>query len=134
MNLHNENGAIDSATSESGLYMGDHGTLSLDTRRVLIQLLQGPTLDAERHSILWSALMRDEQLVRSRLSELFLVLVLDHDTKVAFTRRADTGDMDIPCLLRRAQLTFIDSVLILYLRQRLTQADTQGMRAVVATY
>lgn len=132
MNLHNENEAVDSATSESGLYIGDHGTLPLDTRRVLMQLLMGPALDAERHSILWSVLMRDEQLVRCRLSELFLDLVLDHDMKIAFTRRADTDDMDIPCLLRRAQLTFIDSVLILYLRQRLTQADTQGMRAVAA--
>src|SRR5690606_32806140 len=60
-------------------------------------------------------------------------LVLDHEMKIAFIRRADTVDLDIPCLLRHAKLTFIDSVLILYLRQRLTQADTQGMRAVVAT-
>ena len=35
-------------------------------------------------------------------------------------------------LLRRAQLTFIDSILLLHLRQRLTQADAQGDRAVVS--
>lgn len=132
MSLHKENDETESATPEAGLYMGDHSTLPLDTRRVLMQLLLGPALDAERHSILWPVLIRDEQLVRCRLSELFLDLVLDHDVKIAFTRRADTGDLDIPCLLRRAQLTFIDSVFILYLRQRLTQADTQGMRAVVS--
>lgn len=131
MNLHNENEVID--TTESGLYHGDHGTLPLETRRVLMQLLQGPALDAERHSILWSVLIRDEKQIRCRLSELFLDLVLDHDTKIAFTKRADTGDMDVPCLLRRAQLTFIDSVIILYLRQHLTQSDSQGTRAVVAT-
>jgi hypothetical protein len=132
MSLHNENEEIEPTKSEAGLYIGDHSTLPLDTRRVLMQLLQGPSLDAERHSILWPVLLRDEQLIRCRLSELFLDLILDHEIKIAFTRRADTGDMDIPCLLRRAQLTFIDSVFILYLRQRLTQADTQGMRAVVA--
>lgn len=132
MSLHKENEELDPAVSEAGLYMGDHSTLPLDTRRVLMQLLLGPALDAERHSILWPVLIRDEQLVRCRLSELFLDLVLDHDVKIAFTRRADTGDMVIPCLLRRAQLTFVDSVFILYLRQRLTQADTQGTRAVVS--
>jgi hypothetical protein len=52
--------------------------------------------------------------------------------QVAFTRRADTGELEVPCLLRRAPLTFIDSVFILYLRQRLTQAEAQGMRAVIA--
>ena len=35
-------------------------------------------------------------------------------------------------LLRRAQLTFIDSLLLLHLRQRLMQADAQGERVVVA--
>jgi hypothetical protein len=45
----------------------------------------------------------------------------------AFTRQADTGDLEVPLLLRRAQLTFIDSILLLHLRQRLTQADSQGI-------
>jgi hypothetical protein len=35
-------------------------------------------------------------------------------------------------LLRRAQLTFIDSTLLLYLRQQLTQAESHGERAVVS--
>jgi hypothetical protein len=120
------------ATLQSGLFLGDQGTLPLDTRRVLIQLLAGPTLDAARHSKLWPVLIKDEELIRSRLSDLFLELVLDRDLQVAFTRQADTGELEVPTLLRRAQLTFIDSALLLYLRQCLTQAETQGMRAVVA--
>jgi hypothetical protein len=117
---------------QSGLFLDDQGTLPLDTRRVLIQLLTGPTLDAARHSKLWPVLIKDEKQIRSRLSELFLDLVLDRDLQVAFTRQADTGELEVPTLLRRAQLTFIDSVLLLYLRQGLTRAETQGMRAVVA--
>jgi hypothetical protein len=113
-------------------YVSDHGILPIDTRRVLVQLLAGPSLEASRHSRLWPVLIRDEKVIRSRLSELFLELILDHDLQVAFTRQADTGELEVPTLLRRAPLTFIDSVLILYLRQRLTQADAQGMRAVVA--
>jgi hypothetical protein len=78
-------------------------------------------------------LLRDEALIRSRLAELFLDLVLDRDTQVAFTRQADAGDLEVPVLLRRAPLTFIDSVLLLFLRQRLSQADVHAERAVIAT-
>ena len=114
------------------LFAGDSGELALDTRRALVQLLAGPSLDGRRHSKLWPVLVRDETLVRRRLAELFLELVIDREVQVAFTRQTDTGDLDVPVLLRRAQLTFIDSVLLLHLRQRLTQADSHGDRAVVS--
>jgi hypothetical protein len=115
------------------LYVGDAGDLELDTRRVLVQLLAGPSLEARRHSHLWPILLRHEALIRGRLAELFLDLVLDRDMQVAFTRQADAGDLEVPVLLRRAPLTFIDSVLLLFLRQRLSQADVHAERAVIAT-
>jgi len=115
------------------LYPGDRGELSLDARRVLVQLLAGPSLDGQRHSKLWPILIRDEMAIRSRLSELFLQLVIDRDLQVAFTRQAETGDLEVPRLLRRANLTFLDSILLLHLRQRLTQAEAHGDRAVVST-
>jgi hypothetical protein len=119
--------------SANTLFMGDSGELALATRRVLVQLLAGPSLDGRRHPKLWPILARDEASIRSRLAELFLELVIDRDAQVAFTRQADTGDLEVPILLRRTQLSFIDSVLLLYLRQRLTQADSQGDRAVVSS-
>lgn len=121
-----------SETPTNTLFIGDSGELQLDTRRALIQLLQGPSLDGRRHPKLWPILVRDEGIIRRRLAELFLELVIDLDVQVAFTRQAETGDLEVPLLLRRAQLTFIDSILLLHLRQRLTQADTQGERAVVS--
>lgn len=119
--------------SATHLFMGDSGELALDARRALVQLLAGPSLDGRRHPKLWPILVRDEAVLRRRLAELFLELVIDRDVQVAFTRQADTGDLEVPLLLRRAQLTFIDSILLLHLRQRLTQADSQGDRAVVST-
>lgn len=119
--------------SDQALYHGDSGELSLDARRVLVQLLAGPSLDGQRHSKLWPILIRDEVAIRSRLSELFLQLVIDRDLQVAFTRQAETGDLEVPRLLRRANLTFLDSILLLHLRQRLTQAEAHGDRAVVST-
>ncbi|MES2743096.1 MAG: DUF4194 domain-containing protein [Pseudomonadota bacterium] len=124
--------SAEGAAPPSALFNGDCGELPLDTRRALVQLLSGPSLDGRRHPKLWPVLLRDEEVVKRRLAELFLELVIDHDMQVAFTRQADTGDLEVPLLLRRAQLTFIDSVLVLYLRQRLTQADSHGERAVVA--
>jgi len=115
------------------LYPGDAGELPLETRRALVQLLAGPSLEARRHPKLWPALVRDEAVIRRRLADLFLDLVMDVDQKVAFTRQADVGDVDSPILLRRSQLTFLDSILLLYLRQCLTQADARGERAVVST-
>ena len=114
------------------LFLNDTGELPLDTRRVLVQLLSGPSLEGRRHARLWSVLLRDEAVVRRRLSELFLELVLDYDLQVAFTSQVVEEALDIPILLRRAQLTFIDSVLLLFLRQRLTQADSHGERAVIS--
>ncbi len=115
-----------------GLFEGDTGELPHETRRVFVQLLAGPSLDGRRHSKLWPVLIRDERTIRARLCELFLELVIDRDLQVAFTRRAEVGDLEAPVLLRVAQLTFLDSVLLLFLRQRLTEADAQGQRAVVS--
>jgi len=58
--------------------------------------------------------------------------VIDLDQEVAFTRQVLSDELEIPILLRRAPLTFLDSVLLLFLRQRLTQSDAQGERAVLA--
>ena len=138
MNWPEQEPAIMPSTADEGappataLFIGDTGELPLDARRTLVQLLSGPSLDGRRHPKLWPILLRDEQAIRHRLAELFLELVIDRDMQVAFTRQADTGDLEVPLLLRRAQLTFIDSILLLHLRQRLTQADAQGERAVVS--
>jgi len=126
---------IDNAQSENNaneLFQGDKGELRLDTRRVLVQLLSGPFLDSRRHSKLWPVLIRDETIIRRRLADLFLELDIDRDLQVAFTRQAEQNEIEFPTLLRRAQLTFIDSVLLLYLRQQLAQAASRGERAVVS--
>ncbi len=118
--------------SREGVYPGDAGTLPLEARRVLVQLLAGPSLDRRRHPRLWPALLRYEPDIRSRLADLFLELVLDADLHVAFVRQADTGELETPVLLRRTPLTFLESVLLLYLRELLAQADVRGERAVVS--
>lgn len=120
-------------TAFVGLFAGDTGQLRLDTRRVIVQLLLGPSLEARRQSKLWPVLVRDEAMVRSRLHELFLDLVIDREQEVAFTRQVGSSELELPVLLRRTPLTLLDSALLLYLRQRLTESDAQLERAVVST-
>jgi len=112
------------------LYSGDNGQLALETRRALCKLLSGPFLDSDHPS--WFALLRDEQVVRSRLSELFLELVIDRERKVAFSRQAATSEFEAPVLLRSQALTFLESVLLLHLRHALVESEGQDQRAVVS--
>lgn len=122
----------DAPAAEIATFRGDTGVLPIDTRRVLVQLLLGPSVDARRQSKLWPVLLRDEAAIRSRMHDLFLEVVIDHEQRVAFTRQVVSEELDAPILLRKASLTFLETALLLFLRQRLTQADAQGDRAVVS--
>lgn len=123
----------DYAVRNIGLFDGDAGELPLETRRVLVQLLLGPALDERRHPELWPILLRDEAVVRQRLGDLFLLLILDRERGIAFLRQAVSEELSIPVLLRKAPLTFIDSALLLHLREKLAQADARVERAAVST-
>lgn len=134
-----ENGATSSHAAavveehkEEAIFLGDTGSLPIDTRRVLVQLLLGPSVDARRQTKLWPVLLRDETVIRSRMHELFLEVVIDHEQQVAFTRQVTSEELEVPILLRKASLTFLETALLLFLRQRLTQADAEGERAVVS--
>lgn len=118
-------------SAPGALFVGDTGVLPLDVRRLLCQLLAGPCVDAARHAALWPVLLRYEVTLRSQLCELFLELVVDRDAGVAFVRQADTGELETPVLLRSLPLSFIDTVLLLHLRQQLLEGEAQGLRAVV---
>ncbi len=137
MQLHNEPEGIepteDPVGAERTLFPGDTGALDSSARRILVQLLSGPSLEAERHPNLWPVLLNQEAAIRSRLSELFLELVLDRETGVAFTRQALVDPTQhLPRLLRTVSLTLLDSILLLHLRQLMAQAQVRGERCVVS--
>lgn len=114
------------SAAEARRWPGDTGTLSIDARRALLKLIQGPYLSATRAPGPWSALLADEGLIRSRLHDLFLDLVLDREAGFAFVRNADTGEQDAPVAVRSEQLTFIDTAMLLVLRQMLLSGENDG--------
>ena len=113
----------------AALWDGDSGTLRDPSRRALVQLLRGPYLSAASHGRLWTALLADEDAIRSRLSDMFLELITDDAAQLAFVRNAGT-EIDAPKVMRTATLTFLDTALLLHLRQQLLHEST-GYKAIV---
>jgi hypothetical protein len=99
------------------LWPGDTGTLPEASRRALAALLKGPYISAERHSGLWDSLISDRAAIESRLADLFLDLVLDQEVGVAFIRGVRTDQLKAPQVVRTRNLTFIQTALLLHLRQ-----------------
>ncbi len=114
--------ADDLGHNPSGLWSGDTGTLGERTRRVLLELLKGPYVSGTQAPQLWAALVADEGLVRSRLHDLFLDLVIDRVDEFAFTRKIVTDEIDAPAAVRSERLTFLDTAMLLVLRQLLLAA------------
>lgn len=109
------------------LFAGDTGTLTRSARFALCKLLAGPFVDAE--SAHWPTVALHEAQLRSRLADLLLELVIDRDRRIAFVRQVpvDGG----PVLLRNKPMTFLESVLVLHLREVLLEAEARGERAAV---
>lgn len=121
----------DDGSADRELYAGDTGTLPALTRQVLVHLLKGPYFERSRSERLWQELKVREEVIRSRLSDLYLDLLVDDELGVAFCRKPDLGDHEAPSLLNTVRLRFLDSAVLLELRDRLMRARANGERAVV---
>lgn len=119
------------AQEKNGLWEGDTGTLALTSRRALVQLLKGPLITHDKHPELWNAILSDTAALKSRLAEVFLDLVVDEDSGIAFTRMVKApDDLKIPQVLRTETLSHADTVVLLYLRSELALAPP-GDRVIV---
>ncbi|GAB2499082.1 hypothetical protein GCM10027063_43260 [Promicromonospora xylanilytica] len=96
------------------LWPGDHGTLPAPARLALARLVRGPYLAAESDPDTWRALLTNEDVVRERLADQYLDLVVDAEAEVAFVR--DVPTPDAPQVVRELTLTFLDTALLLHLR------------------
>lgn len=113
------------------LWTGDTGTLSLDSRRALVQLLKGPLMRKSKHPDLWSAVITDTEALRSCLANVFLYLIVDEDAGIAFTRMVSPdNDLKIPAVLRVDRLKHVDTLILLHLRNELG-LSAPGERVIV---
>jgi len=120
----NEGGA-----GQAALWSGDTGRLRQQSRRALLEVLKGPYLSGRQEPQLWAALRADEREIRASLHDLFLELVVDDVDEFAFARKVRTDDTETPSALRTERLTFLDTAMLLVLRQLLLASG--GGRVIV---
>ncbi|CAM5288721.1 DUF4194 domain-containing protein [Corynebacterium variabile] len=115
-----------------GCFAGDRGVLDPAVRRVLVRLLQRRFLSAEKHPADWTVLLDNQQVIESRLHDLFVRLVVDADRGLAYKQqvRADEADetavSDIPVLLRDEAYTRAETLVLVCLRSVWQRESTAG--------
>lgn len=110
----------DTFVDGAALFPGDTGVLPMKVRHALVKLLKGPYIDGGRDEKLWTTLLDNQLILRSRLSELFLTLQLDHDRKIAVLRPVDPeiiGASSRSSILRQQRaLSRVETIVLLRLR------------------
>lgn len=109
-----------------GLWPGDSGSLDLQARRLLLLLLTNRYLSSDTHPREWQPLLDNRGPIESRLNDLFLELVIDHDNEIAYKRRPDTEFSDYPKLFRDDPLNLYETALLFHLRRRLRSGQSEG--------
>lgn len=98
------------------LFAGDAGTLDADVRRVLVQLLRRKFLLAEKHPTQWRTLLENQQIIESRMHDLFVRLVVDHDRGVAYKQQVRSVELDVPILLKDDPYNRAETLVLVHLR------------------
>ena len=110
----------DTFVDGAALFPGDTGVLSMKVRQALVKLLKGPYVDGGRDEKLWTTLLDNQLILRSRLSEMFLTLQLDHDRKIAVLRPVDPeaigGSTRSSILRQQRALSRVETIVLLRLR------------------
>jgi hypothetical protein len=104
----------------AALFPGDTGVLSMKVRQALVKLLKGPYVDGGRDEKLWTVLLDNQIILRSRLSELLLTMQLDHDRKIAVLRPVDPdaigGSTRSSVLRQQRALSRVETIVLLRMR------------------
>ncbi len=115
-------------------------TMPPEARRALVSLLRQGVILASQKAKLFESLCRHQTAVRRHLSEVYLKLVLDEKTGVAFVasiqKEEDTeldnfADNEIVSLLSRRTLSLYDTLLLLVLRKHYQDRETSGEQLIV---
>lgn len=107
-------------------FAGDRGVLDPEVRRVLVRLLQRRFLQADRNRDDWKVLLDNQQVIESRLHDLFVRLVVDSGRGVAYKQQVRSDELDVPILLRDEAYTRAETLVLVYLRTVYQRESTAG--------
>ncbi|MGN9846504.1 DUF4194 domain-containing protein [Nonomuraea sp. H19] len=94
---------------------GDTSQLPPEACWTLQELVAAPHISEDKSKKHWPVLLQYEDILRSRLSELGLILEINRDRGYAFTRQAEDPSPHSRVLLRTRTLSLAASALALYL-------------------
>lgn len=113
------------------LFDGDAGTLPFQVRRALVSVLRRQVVTRDRQPRDWGVLVDHEETITSRLHDLFLDLVIDHDRGVAYKTQVHAEAAgDTPVLLRDTSYTREETILLVFLRARRLSERSSGVDRV----
>jgi hypothetical protein len=140
-------GFIDPVSMEDDpaeLFAGDAGILDADVRRVLVQLLRRKFLLAEKNPAQWRTLLENQQIIESRMHDLFIRLVVDHDRGVAYKQQVRSVELDVPILLKDDPYSRAETLVLVHLRtvfqrergtgETSARVDIEELEQTVLTY
>ena len=108
------------------LFAGDRGVLDPEVRRVLVRILQRRFLLADRNRGEWRVLIDHQHAIESRLNDLFIRLVVDHDRGVAYKEQVRSDALEIPILLRDEAYSRAETLVLVHLRTVYQRETTAG--------
>lgn len=110
---------------ENVLWEGDKGSLDPQQRDVLISLLKKAFVSSDDRTE-WRTLTRDPGPIAVNLNNLYLKLVIDERSEVAYATPARTADNAFKTLVRDAPNNREETLLLLFLRERFRAATAGG--------
>jgi len=109
--------------------------LSPDARRALVNVLRFGVILASQKPKLFDLICRYQSAVKNYLSDIYLKLILDERTGVAFIARQDENDNEDDeesvSLITRRTLSLYDTLLLLVLRKHYQERESSGEQRII---
>lgn len=121
-----------SANAERVLFAGDTGSFPIDVRQALVRLLRGPYIDGAADAALWTTILTHRVSLQQYLSEIFLLLTVDPERKIAVLEPAEIEAVHTQPIVPRKPLKREETLLALRLRMLLDRHNGTGTDVTIS--
>ena len=111
-------------------FPGDRGTLDPEIRRVLVHLLQRRFISMERNRREWTLLLEHQQVIESRLNDIYLRLIIDHSRGFAYKQQLRSDEVEMPVLLKDSPYSRAETLVLVHLRTVYQRESASGEGSV----
>ncbi|MCF6344936.1 MAG: DUF4194 domain-containing protein [Thiomicrorhabdus sp.] len=112
----------------------ERGKMPPEARRVLVYLLKHGVILAAQKKTLFEIVCRYQPSIQNHLSDVYLKLVLDEKSGVAFVAQMDESEMeetDMVSLMTRRTLSLYDTLVLLVLRKHYQERESAGELRII---